>query len=143
MKKIAIFFLIIIIIVVGISYMYLNYKANYNETKLKNVEFESYYNQEIYGGDLTTIINKAVDNNISNGVEKNNKGKYLDNQKNSINIDIKMLDNDKVYNMETLYGGGMNNFLQYYNQIKFKCTKIEYHKSTNRIKYMLIEQITQ
>lgn len=143
MKKIAIFFLIIIIIVVGISYMYLNYKANYNETKLKNVEFESYYNQEIYGGDLTTIINKAVDNNISNGVEKNNKGKYLDNQKNSINIDIKMLDNDKVYNMETLYGGGMNNFLQYYNQIKFKCTKIEYHKSTNRIKYMLFEQITQ
>ena len=55
--------------------MYLNYKANYNETKLINVEFESYYNQEIYGGDLTTIINKAVDNNISNGVEKNNKGK--------------------------------------------------------------------
>ncbi len=143
MKKIAIFFLIIIIIVVGISYMYLNYKANYNETKLKNVEFESYYNQEIYGGDLTTIINKAVDNNISNGVEKNNKGKYLDNQKNSINIDIKMLDNDKVYNMETLYGGGMNKFLQYYNQIRFKCTKIEYHKSTNRIKYMLFEQITQ
>lgn len=143
MKKIAIFFLIIIIIVVGISYMYLNYKANYNETKLKNVEFESYYNQEIYGGDLTTIINKAVDNNISNGVEKNDKGKYLDNQKNSINIDIKMLDNDKVYNMETLYGGGMNKFLQYYNQIRFKCTKIEYHKSTNRIKYMLFEQITQ
>lgn len=143
MKKIAIFFLIIIIIVVGISYMYLNYKANYNETKLKNVEFESYYNQEIYGGDLTTIINKAVDNNISNGVEKNNKGKYLDNQKNSINIDIKMLDNDKVYNMETLYGGGINKFLQYYNQIRFKCTKIEYHKSTNRIKYMLFEQITQ
>lgn len=143
MKKIAIFFLIIIIIVVGISYMYLNYKANYNETKLKNVEFESYYNQEIYGGDLTTIINKALDNNISNGVEKNNKGKYLDNQKNSINIDIKMLDNDKVYNMETLYGGGMNKFLQYYNQIRFKCTKIEYHKSTNRIKYMLFEQITQ
>lgn len=143
MKKIAIFFLIIIIIVVGISYMYLNYKANYNETKLKNVEFESYYNQEIYGGDLTTIINKAVDNNISNGVEKNNKGKYLDNQKNSINIDIKMLDNDKVYNMETLYGGGMNKFLQYYNQIRFKCTKIEYHKSTNRTKYMLFEQITQ
>ena len=143
MKKIAIFFLIIIIIVVGISYMYLNYKANYNETKLKNVEFESYYNQEIYGGDLTTIINKAVDNNISNGVEKNNKGKYLDNQKNSINIYIKLLDNDKVYNMETLYGGGMNKFLQYYNQIRFKCTKIEYHKSTNRIKYMLFEQITQ
>lgn len=143
MKKLAIFFLIVIIIVVGISYMYLNYKANYNETKFKNMEFESYYNQEIYGGDLTTIINKAVDNNISNGVEKNNKGKYLDNQKNSINIDIKMLDNDKVYNMETLYGGGMNKFLQYYNQIRFKCTKIEYHKSTNRIKYMLFEQITQ
>ena len=37
----------------------------------------------------------------------------------------------------------MDKFVQYYNQIKFKCTKIEYHKSTDKVKYMLIEQITQ
>ena len=41
------------------------------------------------------------------------------------------------------YNGGMENFIQYYNQIKFKCTIIEYHKDTNKVKYMLFEQITQ
>ena len=125
MKKIAIFFFTIIIIVVWISYAYLNYKASYNNAKKGNMPFESYYNQEIYGTELTTIINKAID------------------KSNSINIDVKIIDNDKIYTMETLYNGGMENFIQYYNQIKFKCTIIEYHKDTNKVKYMLFEQITQ
>ena len=143
MKKIALFFLIIVIIVVGISYMYLNSKANYNNAKKENLQFESYYEKEIYGAELTTIINKAMDKNNLNQVEKNNKGKYIDNQKNSIQIDIKMSDNDKTYAMETLYNGGMDKFVQYYDQIKFKCTKLEYHQATNKVKYMLFEQITQ
>lgn len=143
MKKLAIFFLIIIIIIVGISYVYLNYKSNYYTAKRENEQFQSYHGQEIYGTELTSIINKAVDNNKKNEVEKDEKGKYINNDNNSIQIEIKMLDNDKIYIMETLYGGGMDNFVQYYGDIKFKCTKIEYHKSTNRIKYMLFEQITQ
>lgn len=143
MKKIAVFFLIIVIIIVGISYIYLNYKANYNNAKKENMKFDSYYNQEISGVELTTIINKAYDNNIINEIQKNNKGKFLENDSNSINIDIKMLDNDETYNMETLYSGGMEKFIQYYGQITFKCIKIDYHKTTNKVKYMLIQQITQ
>ena len=143
MKKIALFFLIIVIIVVGISYMYLNYKSNYNTAKRENQKFESYYNQEIEGAELATIINWAVNENNINEIEKDNKGKYIDNDNNSINIDIKMLDNDETYNMETLYNGGIDKFVQYYSKIKFKCTDIKYHKSTNKVKYMLFEQITQ
>ncbi len=140
MKKLAIFFLIVIIIVVGISYLYLNYKANYYTAKRENEQFVSYDGQEIYGNELTTIINKAVDNNEKNEIQKDNKGKYINN---SIQIEIKMLDNDKIYSMETFYEGGMDKFIQYYSEIKFKCTKIEYHTVTNRVKYMLFEQITQ
>lgn len=143
MKKIAIFFLILIIIVVGISYMYLNYKANYNQAKKENIKFETYYNQEIYGAELATIINRAIDNNIINEIQKDNKGKYINNDNNSINIDIKMLDDQKTYNMEKLFSGGMDKFVQYYNEIKFKCTVLEYHKTTNKVKYMLFVQITQ
>ena len=143
MKKIAIFFLIIIIIVVGMSYLYLNYKASYNQAKQKNKQFESYYNEDVYGTDLVTVINKAVDNNLSNEVEKNQKGFFQNNKINSINIDIKIIDNDTVYKMETIYNSGIDNFVQYYGQIKFKCTKIEYHKDTGKIKYLLFEQITQ
>ena len=112
MKKIALFFLIITIIVVGISYMYLNYKARYNEAKKANMEFDSYYNQNIMGTDLATIINKAVDNNKNNEIKQDNKGKYINNDENSINIDVKMLDKDETYTMETFYNGGIEKFVQ-------------------------------
>jgi len=144
MKKIAIFFLIIIVIIVGISYMYLNYKFNYNQAKRENMQFESYYEQEIYGTELATIINKAIDNNQINEIQKDNKGKYINNDINSINIDIKMIDdNGTIYNMEKIYNGGTSTFVQYYSEIKFKCTKLEYHQKTNKIKYLLFEQISQ
>lgn len=143
MKKLAIFFLIIIIIIVGMSYLYLNYKANYYETKKENYQFSSYEGQEMYGAEVATLVNKAVDNNESNQVLKDEKGRYINNDNNSIQMEIIMLDNDKIYTMETLYRGGMDKFVQYYNQIKFKCTRLEYHKTTNKVKYMLLEQITQ
>ena len=54
-----------------------------------------------------------------------------------------MLDYDKTYDMETLYIGGMERFAEFYNGIKFKCTKIDYHNQTGKVKYMLIEQITE
>ena len=97
MKKLAIFFLIIIIIVVGISYLYLNNKAKFYEAQRENRQFESYNQKEIYGSELTTIINKAVDNNKNNEVLKDDKGNYINNENNSIQIEIKMLDNDKTY----------------------------------------------
>lgn len=143
MKKIAIFLAIIIIIICVISYVYLNYKAEYNTSKKANMEFERYLNEEVYGVDLATIINRAIDNNQKNEVERNNKGIYLDNNQNSINMEIKMIDDDSIYQMETIYNGGIQNFINYYNKIKFKCVEIKYHNSTNKVKYMLFEQITQ
>lgn len=143
MKKIVIFFLIIIIIICGISYLYLNYKAEYKISKKANLEFEKYLNEEVYGIDLATVINRAVDNNEKNEVTKNNKAIYLDNDTNSISIEIKMIDNDTIYQMETIYNKGIQNFINYYGKIKFKCLEIKYHNSTNKVKYMLFEQITE
>ncbi len=142
MKKLAIIFLIGVILIVGISYMYLNYKASYNEARKTNYQFESYYEKEFYGADVVTLINKAYDNNLTSGVERDKNGIFIENDTNSIKIDVKIIDNDTLYNMETLYIGGMDKFVQNYNGIKFKCTKIEYHPN-RKIKYMLIEQITQ
>ena len=143
MKKFIIFLICILIIVAVVSYMYLSYKANIYDAKLQNMGYENYLDKEIYGGVLASLINKAVDNNIQNKVEKDQNGIYIDNNTNSIDIDIKILDTDKTYNMEFLYNGGMDQFVKYYNQIKFKCTKIDYHQSTGKVKYMLFEQITQ
>ena len=142
MKKIAIIFLIGIIIIVGISYMYINYKASYNEARKANNQFESYYEKEFYGADVVTLINKAYDNNLTSQVEKDEKGMFIENDTNSIKIELKMLDREETYSMEILYMNNMDKFIENYNSIKFKCTKIDYHKN-GKVKYMLIEQITQ
>ena len=107
------------------------------------MKYEKYLDKEVNANIVASVINRAVDNNIREEVQKSNNGVYIDNQKSSINVQIKFLDNDKTYDMETLYNDGMDNFIKYYNQIDFKCTKIEYHKNTGRVKYMLFEQITQ
>ena len=145
MKKLIIFLgiAIAIIIIITIFVTYIGYKDNYNSIKKENMQFESYYEQETYGNNIATLINKAIDNNLKNNIEKDSNGKYIENDTNSINIDIKMTDIDKTYNMESIYNGGIPDFITYYGQIKFKGIKIEYHQKTGRIKYMLFEQITE
>ena len=143
MKKFAIFFIMMIIVICVFFGIYINYKANYNISKKENLEFEKYLNTEIYGTDLATIINKAINSNEKNKVEKDDKGIYKNNDTNSINIEIKMTDNDSIYKMEIIYNGGIQNFIAYYDDIKFKCTEKKYHSSTNKIKYLLFEQISE
>ena len=143
MKKFVIILIIILVILSCFTYWYLNNKARINNARVANMKYENYLNEEVYGNSLATVINKAMDNNEKEKVPKNNDGIYIDNEQNSINIEIKFLDNDKTYSMETIFASGIDNFIKYYNQIKFKCVKIDYHKSTNKVKYMLFEQIPQ
>lgn len=65
MKKLAIILLIGIVLIAGIAYMYLNYKANYYEARKQNNTFESYYEEEMYAADVVTLVNKAYDNNLT------------------------------------------------------------------------------
>ena len=143
MKKIAIFLLIIIGIVSTISYLYLNSINNQRIAQKENIKFEIYKDEEITGAEVTTLINKAINSNQQNEIEKDKKGRYVDNATNSINIDIKFIDDDVTYNIEKIYNNGMDKFLTYYRDIKFKCVDVQYHDKTQKIKYMLFEQITQ
>lgn len=140
MKKNFIFMLCIIGIIIAILYVkYLNYKTEYREIKTNNLEYEKYLNKEVLGTELTTIINKAVDNNEKNSVPKDEQGFYVTNDINSVKIQIQILDNETMYDMEILYNGGMERFVQNYNSINFECTKIEYNKA-GKVSYMLFKQ---
>lgn len=143
MKKIAMFLLIIIGIVSTISYLYLNSISNQRIAQKENIKFEIYKDEEITGAEVTTLINKSINSNQQNEIEKDKKGRYIDNETNSINIDIKFIDDDVTYNIEKIYNNGMDKFLTYYRDIKFKCVDVQYHDKTQKIKYMLFEQITQ
>lgn len=142
MKKFVCFLVVVLIIICGFSYYYITYKENYKTIQKQNMAFEEYKNKEFYGADLVTAMNRAMDSNKKNNIEKSATGKWIDNNKNSISIKVKMLDTDKIYLMEDFYQNGIEEFIKYYNKIKFKCIDIQYHNSTHQVKYMLFEQIT-
>ena len=75
------------------------------------------------------------------GFCRDEKGFYIQNDINSVIIEIKISDNDTTYKMETLYNGGMPTFIQYYGDISFECTKIDYNKN-GRVSFMIFEQKT-
>lgn len=140
MKKIFIFLAIVVIIVAIVGVRYTSYKSEYNAVRRENADFEKYKDQEVYGLDVASIMNKAVDKNTKNKIEKDDNGNFIQNDENSIEIEIYMSDNETTYKMENIYDAGTEQFVQYYGKIKFKCSNIEYHKKTGRIKYILFEQ---
>ena len=141
MKKTIIFIICVVIIILSAFYMkYLDYREERNSVKRSNLEYEMYLNKEITGRELTSVVNKAVNNNEKNKVAKNENKIYEKNDETSISIEI-MSDNETTYKMETIYNGGMVTFIQYYGDILFECTKIEYN-SKGKICYMVFEQKT-
>ena len=125
---------IVIIILAFFVSKIMSYQNAKSEIKKFNSKYEDVLDKEIYGVDIATLINKAIDDNGKANVTKDNE-EY-------INIDIKITDfvKDKTYNMETFYNGGIDQFVRFYSNILFKCTEIKYSK-TGKVNYMLFEQI--
>ena len=140
-KTLALILIFIIIIMCFFFSKYLNYKEQQKRIKIENLEFETCLNKEIFGTEMISFINNAIDKNEKNKVPKNENGFYIQNDYNSIQIEIKIIDNNTIYRMETLYNGGMINFAQNYNSIYFECTKINYNKF-GKVNYMFFEQRT-
>lgn len=142
MKQSLLMILAIIFIVICIvSGTILNIQTERKEISKYNLEYEKYLNKEILGTEVATLINKVIDQNEKNNVKKNEKGYFIENNENSIKIDLKMTTIDKTYPMEEIYNNQITNFMQNFSQIKFKCTKIEYHKDTKKISKMVFEEL--
>ena len=75
MKKIIIFLAIVLICISGISYLYLVATSNENAIRRHNIAFENCYQREIYGSEVATIINKAIDSNEKNDIPKTRRWK--------------------------------------------------------------------
>ena len=142
MKKIIICILSIFLVVICIV-GYSVYQKNENTAQIgvDNKTYESYYNKEVLGTDIISIINKATDSNEKNDIKIGEDGNYIDNGKNSIRIEIKFLELDKVITMERINNVGIEKFWSNYGALSFKCTKIEYHEKTHRVKYMYFEEV--
>ena len=141
MKKIFIFLAIIVVILCVILYQYNSYQRAQNAINSENSEYEQYLDKEIYGIDIASLINKSTDKNEKNSVSKDDKGYFIQNDENSIEIEIYIKDSDTTYKMEQIYKQGVEQFVQFFLNDKFKSSKVEYHEKTKRIKYILFDQI--
>ena len=88
-----------------------------------------------------TLMNKASNDNEKNNVEKDAEGMYIENDTNSIKIEVKFLEADIIVSMEKIQSLGEEQFLKNYRSMSFSCTKKEYHEKTKQIKYLLFEQV--
>ena len=101
----------------------------------------------LYGADVLTIINKAIDNNINNKVEKDKDGFYIENDTNSIKVEITFLSKDEeenikevVYQMENLEKTGLSDFIASFGVTEFECNKQEYN-SQGKVCKIYIRQL--
>lgn len=146
MKKTILFISIILLIIIIICTIKISENTKKIQSiKKENAQYEQYAKKEIYGTDVMTLINKAVNQNEKNNVPKDEKENYNQNNKNSIIIEIVMITNEEkqetsTYRMETINKVGITEFISNFNTAKFKITKIDYHNQTGKIKYIEITQ---
>ena len=139
-KNLSVILGIFIIIIVILYLLYDNYMATILSAQKVNQEYEKYTENSILGSSLMTLINKVIDQNEKNEIEKDEANRYIQNDKNSIIIEVKFLEAEGTFSMEAIANLGADKFIKNYSNMTFKCTKKEYHSKTKNISYMLFEQ---
>ena len=146
MKKSVIIISLILIAAIAISVSLISLNSKTSKAILKqNSKYEQYLQGTIYGTDIITLINKSISNNETNNVEKDKKGYYINNNTNSIQIDLVMITDEEkekttTYKMEAISKLGTTEFIKNFNIAEFKCTKKEYHSQTGQIAYIELSQ---
>lgn len=133
----------IVIIICSICGLLITKNTTIKNIKKHNSQYEYYLGKSIYGTEVATIINKVVNENETNNVQKDEKGFYVDNNENSVKIEIKMNTNGKTYQMETIYKNDITKFVENFNLVKFNCIKIEYHKNTGNVSKLYFEEVLE
>jgi len=140
-KNLFILMSIFIIIILILGLMIYNYKSTLLRAEKANLEYEKYTTNNILGSSLMTLINKVIDNNEKNYIDKDENNLYIENDTNSVIIEIKFIESDKVFRMESIAKLGSEAFIKNYNTMSFKCIRKEYHEKTKNISYLYFEQI--
>lgn len=141
-KQTLIILILLIIVILIIVFAVAQNVQKQREIANYNGQYEKYLNgQVLYGTDVATLINKAMDDNKKNNVEKDEKGYYINNNTNSIKLYVKLVQDGDNFPMERIFEVGMTEFVKNFNIEDFKCTKINYHKETGMVSEVYFEVI--
>ena len=137
----------LLIVCVFVVYFVINYRNMQIDAQANNKDYITYKDKTIVGTTLVSLINKTVDNNEKNNIEKDEKNTYIENDKNSVKIYIYFLDLEKEdkyietpYTMEQIYNNDTDNFIKLYGTSNFYCSNIDYHEKTGNVKSLTFEQ---
>ena len=119
-KQILVILGIFIIILLFVTYLLYNYNKSIQQAQSFNKQYEQYYDKTILGIDLASLINKSIDYNEKNNIDKDDKNRYYIQTENSISIEIKFLEKEQSVKMEDISLQGMENFNKYYKFANFK-----------------------
>lgn len=139
-KTLSIICVIFLVIMLILFWNLKQVQAVGREVQKFNSDFEFYNRDGICGIDITTVINKAYDNNEKYGVKRDENNYYVPDNENSINIYIKLKNTGETYKMESIRQIGLESFVELFGEVEFKCDKIEYHKN-GKISEMTFESL--
>jgi len=80
----------------------LNQIATNRTLQKENAQFDIKKDQEMIGQELATIMNRVLNTNEKNEIPKNDKGEFIENNENSIKMDITFTDVDVTYAIERI-----------------------------------------
>lgn len=148
MKKVIYFIIIIMIIILSIVALHI---SNKNEKSMKissfNKQFEQYNGKSMYGTDVLTIINRALDNNEEYDIPRDDEGFFVENNVQAVYVDLILLSKgnsgeeiEVEYKMEQLEKVGLEEFVASFNLTAFHCETIEYN-SEGRVNRVVLKQL--
>lgn len=144
MKKSFIIIIIIFIVIMSVLTIILkDIEQSEKIVKRDNYKYEQYLGKKIYGTDVTSVINWAIDNNEKHEIPKDEKGMYINDNKYCIKVELNMITVEKTFQMEQLYSAGMTEFVKLFNVLVFECTSIEYHEKTGRVSKIVFTQLEE
>lgn len=141
-NKILLILIALLVILALASYFIYNYRAQFLASQETNKIFESYYNAQMLGTELVSVINKTEDINNKNNVDKNEQGMYIENDTNSIKVYIKLKykDDYTTLEIEKILQDGTDNFIKTYGTASFKGEEISYHEKTGNVKAIVFTE---
>ena len=125
------------------TYTVYQFRKNEIEKQKVNSQYDVYLDKTIPGTDLISLINKTIDINQKNGVERDSNKRYINNNENLIQIYVEFIykKETKTLQIEDIEKGGTETFIKNYSIVNLKCTNIEYYQTTNKVKSLTFSEI--
>lgn len=140
-KTIIVLICIFIAIIISLYTYYQSTQSALQGVKKFNYQFEQYFDKEIYGADVVTIMSKAIDNNNKYDIARNEENKFIEDNKYCLKVMIKFKDVDQTFDMESIEKAGIEGFMQNFSKSTFKVIEHDYNEASKRIGKIVIEEI--